>query len=129
MNLYYNSIRPGDVWQIPGQQDKHASRVEIPTTPVALCQWLNERRVPICLSLVDTSKSAAQAYGFDPTAPQEPVEAPPADNRPPALAMTPERLASFTASQIEEFILDVATVAQVCRIFEAIGSRFAEARR
>jgi hypothetical protein len=32
-------------WQIPGQQDKKAERVDIPTAPAELAAWLNERHV------------------------------------------------------------------------------------
>jgi hypothetical protein len=41
MKLYNN----GHQWQLPGQQDKHADRVEIPTDAAGLCQWLNNRRL------------------------------------------------------------------------------------
>lgn len=78
MKLYYNSIRPGDLWQLPGHQDKAASKVEIPTDAAGLCAWLNARRVPICLALVKPELSAEQAYGFDPTQP-EPGPAPEPD--------------------------------------------------
>lgn len=34
-------------WQIPGQQDKKAERVDVPNPPAELAAWLNSRRVPI----------------------------------------------------------------------------------
>jgi hypothetical protein len=34
-------------WQIPGQQDRKATRVDVPNAPAALAAWLNSRRVPL----------------------------------------------------------------------------------
>jgi hypothetical protein len=50
MKLYYEHTQ-GGYWELPGQQSKSASRVDIPSTPVALCAWLNERRVPLNMPL------------------------------------------------------------------------------
>jgi hypothetical protein len=33
-------------WQLPGQQDKKAERVDVPGQPAELAAWLNSRRVP-----------------------------------------------------------------------------------
>lgn len=44
MKLYHNG--KGEGWQIPGQQDKGATRVDVPNSPADLCAWLNARRVP-----------------------------------------------------------------------------------
>lgn len=40
--LYHN----GAHWQVPGQQDKTAERVDVPASPVDLAAWLEARRVP-----------------------------------------------------------------------------------
>ena len=34
-------------WQVPGQQDKKAARVDVPNPPAELAAWLNERRVSL----------------------------------------------------------------------------------
>lgn len=36
----------GQGWQIPGQQDRKAARVDVPSSPAELAAWLNERAVP-----------------------------------------------------------------------------------
>lgn len=33
-------------WQIPGQQERKAERVDVPSSPAELAEWLNERWVP-----------------------------------------------------------------------------------
>jgi hypothetical protein len=38
-------MQPDGTWQIPGQQDRKAERIDIPNTPIELCAWLNERGV------------------------------------------------------------------------------------
>jgi hypothetical protein len=35
----------GQGWQIPGQQERKAARVDVPNGPAELAAWLNERRV------------------------------------------------------------------------------------
>ena len=39
--LYHHEGR----WQVPGQQDRKAARVEVPTSPEPLAAWLNGRHV------------------------------------------------------------------------------------
>lgn len=109
MKLYYWL----NDWQLPGQQHKGAGRVEIPTDAAGLCAWLNARKVPICLPL------------NPPPAPAEPAAPEPIQLRPPVAAAAPCR----TASDIVEFILDGATVAEIENIFAALGTRFAEQRK
>lgn len=41
--LYHNGQREG--WQIPGEQDKSAHRIDVPSSPAELASWLNLRRV------------------------------------------------------------------------------------
>jgi hypothetical protein len=36
----------GQGWQIPGQQDRKAARLDVPSSPADLAAWLNERAVP-----------------------------------------------------------------------------------
>jgi hypothetical protein len=43
MKLYHNGTTEG--WQIPGQQDKKAERIDVPSSPADLAAWLNHRRV------------------------------------------------------------------------------------
>jgi hypothetical protein len=107
MKLYHFA----GTWQLPGQQDKGASRVEIPTDASGLCHWLNERRVRIAMPL------------------QEPVNGPQSTASPSAPISGPSSPATLSASEIEAFILDRASVAEVERIFACMGTRFAEARR
>jgi hypothetical protein len=121
MKLYFEHTGGGH-WELPGQQPKGASRVDIPSTPVAMVAWLNERRVPIAPGasspgLLDYDGGSGSSFD----APPKPFVAAPA----PA---TPQP-SSFEATAIEEFILDRATVAEVERIFAVLGTRFAEARR
>jgi hypothetical protein len=40
--LYHNSAR----WQVPGQQDKTAERIDVPASPAELAAWLDARGVP-----------------------------------------------------------------------------------
>jgi hypothetical protein len=42
MRLYKEDGR----WVLPGQQRRHARRVDIPGQPAAMVEWLNERDVP-----------------------------------------------------------------------------------
>lgn len=39
--LYYN----GHTWQVPGQQDSTAERIDVPTSPADAAAWLNARGV------------------------------------------------------------------------------------
>jgi hypothetical protein len=34
-------------WQVPGRQDRKATRVDVPSQPAELAAWLNARRVPL----------------------------------------------------------------------------------
>jgi hypothetical protein len=40
-----NSTNHNTGWQIPGQQDRKAQRVDVPSSPAELAAWLNERHV------------------------------------------------------------------------------------
>lgn len=63
MKLYYWLGQ----WQLPGQQDKGADKVDVPTDAAGLCAWLNERKVPICLPLNPPPEPAWHGSG-DPAA-------------------------------------------------------------
>lgn len=99
-------------WIVPGQQAKHATRADIPSTPAELAHWLNERKV------------APQ-----PIAASKPIEPPlriePAQAIPTATPATP----AINATMIEQWLMDSATTAQVERIFTALGVRFHELRK
>lgn len=41
--LYHSGQLEG--WQVPGKQDKHAERIDVPSAPEQLAAWLNHRRV------------------------------------------------------------------------------------
>lgn len=115
-------------WQLPGQQDKGASRIDIPNTPAEMAAWLNERRVPICLAQADPHASAVQYYGFDPTQPGSGDPAPRETEKPPVPCESPALISrpSDRADEIQNFILNEATVGEVEYIFACIGTRFAE---
>lgn len=42
--LYHGPAGQG--WQVPGEQDRKAARVDVPNSPGDLASWLNARRVP-----------------------------------------------------------------------------------
>lgn len=46
MKLYYAHHAIG-LWQLPGQQEKGATRVDLPDRAPELAVWLNERQVPL----------------------------------------------------------------------------------
>jgi hypothetical protein len=119
VKLYHSPHRG---WELPGQQSKAAFRVDIPSTPVALCQWLQERNVS-----PEPGQPAGSLFSA-PVAAQRAPEPLPINMATAAIPQKPQP-SSFEASAIEEFILDRATVAEVERIFQALGCRFAEARR
>lgn len=93
-------------WIVPGQQQRHAVRHDIPATPGELAEWLNERTIPR-----DPIKSDETAS--DPTAHQPAIQS--------AAAIDP--------TTITEWIMDTATPAQVEQCFAALGVRFQELRR
>lgn len=107
MRLYLHQ----GVWQVPGKQDRHAERVDIPTDTAGLCAWLNDR---------EDSK-----YNPEP----EPLTLSPDLGPPRYPDPKPDYTRDFTATEIEDFILNRASVAQVGNIFECLGTRFAEQRK
>jgi hypothetical protein len=64
--LYYSVQRASDPaladpWQVPGQQDKKAERVDVPAAPAELAAWLNSRRVPLAGDAFDGLVPANEA--------------------------------------------------------------------
>lgn len=107
---------------------KGFSLEEVPTDKEGLLEYLNGH-VP--RNTIRTS---------DWNAPAEPVNAPPArgpldvgTGSAPTFNGAPERSlrldATFTATEIEDFLQNRATVAQVENVFAALGTRFAEMHR
>lgn len=96
-------------WLVPGHQSKRATRVDIPSSPPELADWLNMRKV------------GSNPPAFD--AALAPVEL--ITESPPCQAMAP-RPAPKTADGILDFILDEATVDQCANILSCIGTRFGE---
>lgn len=112
--LYYHEGQ----WQLPGQQDKKAQRVDVPNEPKSLMGWLNARRVraeePDPIDTPDRETWAEAQGEVAPTPPE----------RDPQEAQLMNR--SRTAQEIVEFILDEAAVHQVENIMQALGTRVAE---
>jgi hypothetical protein len=97
-------------------------KVDVPTTRKELLAYLNE--------IVTSSRGGSPQS--PPAADEEVVETPElAPDPAPKLAPPPPNLpaAAITLTAVEEFILDHATTAQVCNIFECLGSRFAELQK
>lgn len=93
MKLYY-WLRD---WQLPGQQHKGASKVEIPTDAAGLCAWLNERNVPINLPLNPPPERPIPVSCID--------QAHIAPDPKPAPAPAAPQPSSFEATAIEDFVL------------------------
>lgn len=103
-------------WLTPGSQSKEAERVDVPTAPQELADWLNARAV------TPTGDPAASA----------PPPRPSSANCPDCGRSDrgAERAAeSGDLEAIKGFILDQATPFQVEGIFGAIGTRFHELRK
>ena len=125
MKLYHN----GDVWQLPGKQDKKAIKVEVPTAAADLAEFLNDRNVPAFPVFEAESVASAEVSNAD-YEPPEGVKV--VDVKMPyveqfAAAKQAERQTQFRTDEIVDFIYDTASVNQVSQIHAAIGTRFAEA--
>jgi hypothetical protein len=89
---------------------------DVPTDKPGLLAFLEERNVPASeseLGQVDKPRELLEP---------EPMDAPPAPAEPPRQQLQD----SYTASDIEDFILNRANVAQASNIMACLGSRFAE---
>lgn len=98
---------------------------EVPTDKTGLLAFLNERNVPA------QADEVAQLEEKRVPMPRDPMDAPaaePINMASVAAKVVRQSQESFTAGEIEDFILNRATVAQVENIFAALGTRFAEKR-
>lgn len=92
---------------------KHYMQIDVPTDKDALLGYLNQL-----------------ANAISDLRPAERIEEPEATPVPPEPQNAPQAPSGrLTAGQIEEFVLDQATVSEVERIFAVLGTRFAEGRR
>jgi hypothetical protein len=96
----------------------HWQQFEVPTDKPGLLAFLDERRVR-----AEIGEAPIPDAEIAETAPPPPARAAAPD---PAFEAAKAR--SRSASEIVDFILDEATVGQVENIFQALGTRFAEAR-
>jgi hypothetical protein len=101
VKLYYINGQ----WQLPGQQDKHAERINIPTDPFGLRAFLTEHGVRL-------------------GQPAEPAPPPASDE-----AAAPVSPPATDIQSIEEFILDHATQAQIEQLIMRLATRFGETIR
>ena len=131
--LYHN----GHAWQVPGQQDAGATRVDVPTSPADAAAWLNARRVP---SSIDAGGSPAELPPQLADARNTELEEAIARNaetmRTHALNLAEQKAATAaraierdSAEHVAAWIFDQATPAQVEQLFAAIGARFHELRK
>jgi hypothetical protein len=109
MKLYHHD----GVWQLPGQQDKKATKVEVPTASAELAEFLNDRNVP-----------PFPVFYAETVADPEPVVEITTPVPPKPAPVAPQT--QWTADQILDFILDHASINQVANILSCIGTRFAE---
>jgi hypothetical protein len=61
--LYHNGQLEG--WQTPGKQDKHAARIDVPSSPEELAAWLNHRRVGPSGAAAEAERQAEPFEGFE----------------------------------------------------------------
>lgn len=133
MKLYHN----GDVWQLPGKQDKKAIKVEVPTAAADLAEFLNARHVPagpIETDDMDEEEFSEFVEKHDPPINMATaaiaaglVTGKPTYAEQFAAARQAERQTQFRTDEIVDFLYDTASVNQVSQIHAAIGTRFAEA--
>lgn len=99
-------------WTVPGKQDRHAQRVDVPSNPEQLADWLNDRCCP-----VDEGSAPFEPMALGKAAPLAP---------PPG---RPDEPIQQSAEAIADWLLDHATQAEVEQVFSAIGCRWGEARK
>lgn len=94
---------------------------DVPTVQSELVGFLND---------LERDGAASPHLPFASHSPAERVEEPEATPVPPKPHNAPQPPSGrITAGQIEEFVLDQATVSEVERIFAVLGTRFAEGRQ
>ena len=103
-------------WVVPGKQSRKAERVDIPSGFAELADWLNiNARAPESLvESVEDIPEADEAF-FEKATLREPEK--------PSVALM---RSSYEATDIEDFILNRASIDQVGNILSRIGTRFAE---
>lgn len=109
-------------WQVPGQQDKDAQRVDVPNPPELLAAWLNERGVQADGTIPD-HEVVPTGSTFD---------TPPASDPCPKCKMTPRhaktiaqhRLRSADTEAKERWILEEADPWTLGRLAGAVAMRF-----
>jgi hypothetical protein len=127
MRLYLVTDGHGSDWEGTQDDAKRKAReyaakwdqVEVPTDKAGLLNFLNE--LPHA-AILPTLGIAAICEDPIPVDRRDPPQAEPN----PAAAQTVDQTQTFTARQICDFILDVATVAQVENIMGCLGTRVAE---
>jgi hypothetical protein len=119
-------------WQLPGQQDRQAKRVDVPNVPAELAAWLNARRVPatavdelIRNAALDRIDAEAAGVELEPI-PQLASEAKPPAPPPPAPAIKPPAIGA-SADELVDWLFDHASNSQIHDVMSAITDRFAEA--
>ena len=123
MKLYHHD----GVWQLPGKQDKRATKVEVPTASEGLCDFLNDRNVPAFpVFEAESVASGAETDHLNEEEFTSFVEAKPTYVDTHNAYKQAERQTQFKTDEIVDFIFDVASVNQVSQIHGAIGTRFAE---
>jgi hypothetical protein len=110
-------------WVIPGNQERGAERVDVPSAPQALADWLNYRRVPpIAVPTQPAPSPPAPAAAAPPNTPPTVGGEPPNERKQRAaelLAMGDD------ADAIAAWILGAAPW-QIERLFGTIGARVSE---
>lgn len=112
-------------WQLPGQQDKKAAKLDVPTSAPDLCAFLNARQV----SFDPVSYSAGEPKDEDPMGDGSDYGVTPIVDKPiHHVEHVTGALSVTDISDVEDFILNRASVAQVENLFARLGTRFAELR-
>lgn len=128
--LYHN----GQAWQVPGQQDNGATRVDVPTSPAEAAAWLNARAVPAHTEGEAPDLVSQLANQRNPELEQHVAKC--ADQAKARELEEARRKAASAAAALERdsaehvaaWIFDQATPAQVEQLFAALGTRFHEQR-
>ena len=126
--LYHN----GTDWQLPGQQDTGAVRVDVPHSPAEAAAWLNARAVSpgapgdqLALPTGDQGNPALEASGRRALEAHHRRELEEATRQ---AKRATEAMQRGAVEDLEQWIFDQATTDQVERIFAALGARFHEMR-
>lgn len=123
--LYHN----GTAWQLPGQQDNGAVRVDVPHSPAEAAAWLNARAVSpgapgdqLALPTGDQVNAALEASGRRALEAHNRRKIEEAERRAARAAEAVER---ESAELIADWILSTNQT-QAASLFAALGNRFNE---